>query len=67
MALAFEMHNGKIVWSKNFDAGFGNAGLLTMNGVVYTAGAGIHALNGGDGHTIWQANVGDVVAIAAGS
>lgn len=67
LALAFNMQNGKIVWSKNFDAGLGNIGLVTLNGVVYTAGAGVNALNSSDGHTIWHASMGDVVAIAAGS
>jgi len=65
---ALDLQNGHTLWSKQLSYSSVPALLFTMKGVVYANDKeGISALNGSNGQTLWQANIGDVVAIIAGS
>jgi len=61
---AFSTDTGKLLWTKKLSGGNANF-LAGMNGIFYTGvGSELSALSGADGHTLWQTNISNVIAIA---
>jgi len=61
---AFSTNTGKLLWTKKLPGSNANF-LAGMNGILYTGvGSELSALSSADGHTLWQTNISNVIAIA---